>query len=67
MVLVEGRMEVDQWQDKKSGAKRSRMKVVAENVQFLRIKRPEEEPAPAAAEAPPPPARRRPRAARPRG
>jgi single-strand DNA-binding protein len=42
LVLVEGRMEVDQWQDKQSGAKRSRMKVVAENVQFLRIKRPEE-------------------------
>ena len=67
MVFVEGRMDVDQWEDKRSGAKRSRMKVVAENVQFLRIKRPEEEPAPAAAEAPPPPARRRPRAARPRG
>ena len=42
MVLVEGRMEVDQWQDKQTGAKRSRMKVVAENVQFLRIKRPDE-------------------------
>jgi single-strand DNA-binding protein len=66
MVLVEGRMEVDQWQDKKSGAKRSRMKVVAENVQFLRIKRPGEEPAPAAAEPAPPPARRKPRAAKPR-
>jgi single-strand DNA-binding protein len=66
MVLVEGRMELDQWQDKKSGAKRSRMKVVAENVQFLRIKRPEEEPAAAAAVPPPPPARRKPRAAKPR-
>ena len=41
-VLVEGRIEVDQWQDKQSGAKRSRLKVVAENVQFLRIKRPGE-------------------------
>lgn len=41
MVLVEGRIDVDQWQDRRSGAKRSRMKVVAENVQFLRIKRPE--------------------------
>jgi single-strand DNA-binding protein len=46
LVLVEGRMDVDQWQDKLSGAKRSRMKVVAENVQFLRIKRPEDSPAP---------------------
>jgi single-strand DNA-binding protein len=57
MVLVEGRMEVDQWQDKQNGAKRSRMKVVAENVQFLRIKRPDEEvmrdsPPAMAAEAP---------------
>jgi single-strand DNA-binding protein len=42
MVLLEGRMEVDQWQDRKTGAKRSRMKVVAENVQFLRIKRPDD-------------------------
>ncbi len=66
MVLVEGRMEVDQWQDKASGAKRSRMKVVAENVQFLRIKRAEEEAArpPAPAEEPPAPPRRRNRAAR---
>jgi single-strand DNA-binding protein len=47
MVFVEGRMDVDQWQDRASGAKRSRMKVVAENVQFLRIKRPEGAAAPA--------------------
>ncbi|HEY5228406.1 MAG TPA: single-stranded DNA-binding protein [Opitutaceae bacterium] len=52
MVFVEGRVDVDQWQDKRSGAKRSRMKVVAENVQFLRIRRPEAEPVPE--EAPPP-------------
>jgi single-strand DNA-binding protein len=44
MVLVEGRMDVDQWTDRKSGARRSRMKVVAENVQFLRIRRPGEGP-----------------------
>jgi single-strand DNA-binding protein len=50
LVLVEGRMDYDQWQDKQSGAKRSRMKVVAENVQFLRIRRPEDE----ALEGPPP-------------
>jgi len=58
LVLVEGRMDVDQWQDKQTGTKRSRMKVVAENVQFLRIRRSEEEgasdpTAPAAAEPPP--------------
>jgi single-stranded DNA-binding protein len=32
-------MDVDRWQDRKSGAKRQRMKVVADNVQFLRIRR----------------------------
>ena len=48
LVLVEGRMDVDQWQDKQSGARRSRMKVVAENVQFLRIKRPDDDPMPSA-------------------
>jgi len=42
LVLVEGRMDIDQWLDKKTGAKRSRMKVVAENVQFLRIRRAED-------------------------
>ncbi|HZZ19236.1 MAG TPA: single-stranded DNA-binding protein [Opitutaceae bacterium] len=62
MVFVEGRMDVDQWEDKRSGAKRSKMKVVAENVQFLRIRRPEAEtlvpsPAPVPAE-PPAPARK---------
>ncbi len=54
MVLVEGRMDVDQWQDKQSGAKRSRMKVVAENVQFLRIRRPEDDVKPQSAPAPGP-------------
>ncbi len=44
MVMVEGRIDLDQWQDKQSGAKRSRLKVVADNVQFLRIKRPDDEP-----------------------
>ena len=74
LVLVEGRMDVDQWVDKQSGAKRLRMKVVADNVQFLRIRRPEEEPAAEAVTTPaaeipavrPParPSRRAPRAAR---
>jgi single-strand DNA-binding protein len=53
MVLVEGRMEVDQWQDRKTGAKRSRMKVVADNVQFLRIKRPDDGADPDQTPAPP--------------
>jgi single-strand DNA-binding protein len=68
LVLVEGRMDVDQWVDKQSGARRLRMKVVADNVQFLRIRRPEETPAAEAAahaaEAPTgPPAGRPPRRA----
>jgi single-strand DNA-binding protein len=64
LVLVEGRMDVDQWLDKQTGAKRSRLKVVAESVQFLRIKRPDDDPA---AEPPADAPGRRParRAARP--
>lgn len=34
-VLVEGRLKLDSWQDKNSGEKRSKLKVVAERVQFL--------------------------------
>src|SRR4051812_46479027 len=33
--MVEGRLKFDQWEDKTSGQKRSRLKVVLENVQFL--------------------------------
>jgi single-strand DNA-binding protein len=33
--MVEGRLKLDQWEDKQSGQKRSKMKVVLENVQFL--------------------------------
>ena len=33
--MVEGRLKLDQWEDKQTGQKRSRIKVVAENVQFL--------------------------------
>ena len=33
--LIEGRLKFDQWQDKNSGAKRSKLQVVAERVQFL--------------------------------
>lgn len=32
---IEGRLKVDSWDDKESGQKRSRMKVVADSVQFL--------------------------------
>ena len=33
--FVEGRLRLDQWEDKQSGQKRSRLKVVLDNVQFL--------------------------------
>ncbi len=34
-VLVEGRLHYEQWQERESGAKRSRLRVVADRVQFL--------------------------------
>jgi len=34
-VLIEGRLKLDQWDDKQSGQKRSKLGVVAETVQFL--------------------------------
>ena len=33
--MVEGRLKFEQWDDKQSGQKRSKLKVVMENVQFL--------------------------------
>ena len=32
---IEGRLRLDSWDDKKDGSKRSKLKVVADNVQFL--------------------------------
>lgn len=34
-ILVEGRLQMDNWTDKESGQKRSRLKVRAERIQFL--------------------------------
>ena len=34
-LLVEGRLKLDQWDDKQTGQKRSKLGVVAETVQFL--------------------------------
>ena len=34
-ILIEGRLKFDQWDDKQTGQKRSRLGVVAETVQFL--------------------------------
>jgi len=35
LAMIEGRLKLDQWEDKTSGQKRSKMKVVLDNVQFL--------------------------------
>lgn len=34
-VFVEGRIQIEQWEDKASGQKRSKCKIVAENIQFV--------------------------------
>jgi single-strand DNA-binding protein len=34
-VFIEGRLHMDTWEDKDSGQKRSKLKVVAENLQFI--------------------------------
>ncbi len=34
-VFIEGRLKLDQWDDRESGQKRSRMKVVVESFQFV--------------------------------
>lgn len=34
-VFIEGRLKLDQWQDKESGQNRSKLKVVVENFQFI--------------------------------
>jgi single-strand DNA-binding protein len=34
-VYIEGRLQMDTWEDKNSGQKRSKLKVVGENMQFI--------------------------------
>lgn len=34
-IFIEGRLKLDQWQDRETGAKRSKLNVVVENFQFL--------------------------------
>src|SRR5207302_5141317 len=34
-ILIEGRLKLDQWDDKQTGAKRSKLGVVMENFQFM--------------------------------
>jgi len=60
-VFIEGRLRLDQWDDKESGQKRSRLKVVAERVQFLGAPKGTAE----ISEEAPPPARPPQRSARP--
>lgn len=38
-VFIEGRLQMDQWEDKASGQKRSRLRVIGEVMQFLDSKR----------------------------
>lgn len=38
-LMVEGRLKLEQWDDKETGKKRSRMKVIAEQAQLLRSNR----------------------------
>lgn len=42
-VLVEGKLQMDTWDDKETGQKRSRIKVRAERVQFLTYRKNETE------------------------
>lgn len=37
-LYIEGRLKMDQWQDKTSGQKKTKMKVVVENFEFLKGK-----------------------------
>ena len=53
-VFVEGRLTLDQWEDKKTGEKRSKLRVTAESVQFLGP-RPAQGDRPARASRPQPP------------
>src|SRR4029077_13557135 len=34
-ILIEGRLKLDQWDDKQTGQKRSKLRVICENFQFL--------------------------------
>lgn len=34
-VFIEGRLQMDQWQDKTDGSKRSKLKIVLDNLEFL--------------------------------
>jgi single-strand DNA-binding protein len=48
-VFIEGRLQMDTWEDKQSGQKRTKMRVVAENMQLLGARPPATGGAPAEA------------------
>jgi single-strand DNA-binding protein len=54
-LLVEGRLRLDQWDDKQTGQKRSKLGVVLEAFQFLGTANRGEPSQPSAASPPPPP------------
>ena len=64
-VFIEGRLQLDTWDDKQTGQKRSRLRVVAENMQMLGSRADSETGSPTAGAprrtAPPPPQRQPPK------
>lgn len=65
-VFVEGRLQLDTWDDKQTGQKRSKLRVVAENIQLLGARQEGElstspPPRRPTGTTPPPPARTEPR------
>jgi single-strand DNA-binding protein len=64
-VFIEGRLQLDTWDDKQTGQKRSRLRVVAENMQMLGSRADSETGSPAAGTqrrtSPPPPQRQPPK------
>jgi single-strand DNA-binding protein len=65
-VFVEGRLQLDTWDDKQTGQKRSKLRVVAENIQLLGARQEGELPTSppprrTSGPTPPPPARTEPR------
>jgi single-strand DNA-binding protein len=64
-VFVEGRLQLDTWDDKQTGQKRSKLRVVAENIQLLGSRQetelPTSPPPRRPGTTPPPPARAEPR------
>ncbi|WP_027390548.1 single-stranded DNA-binding protein [Chrysiogenes arsenatis] len=51
-ILIEGRLSMESWEDKQTGQKRSKHKIVAESVQFIRTGKGGNQSAPDEANAP---------------